>query len=225
MNLKEMLFITRSELKDFSLKKWSDAELIAYINMGKADLISIVRAAREDYFLSNTTSTVSSTTSPNASVLALPTDFLELKEIICTSSGYESLAFMHSDKAKPEFRRLLIEGPSIGSGTGGVLYDIYGNSSIMFAPGFDVDVTVRIDYIKDLPDLLLPTDTISEIPASLHDYIPVNAATEALKSAGDPRYRTFKESLNDMTDNLRTQIQPRQIREPKFVTAFMEGDW
>ena len=95
MNLQEMLFIARSQLKDLGIKKYSEPELIAYANMGKTRLVTIIREAREDYFLTSTTSTIATATAPNPSIMTLPTDFLELKELTCTSTGYTELAFVH----------------------------------------------------------------------------------------------------------------------------------
>lgn len=224
MDLQTILFISRSQLKDLGLKKWSDPELIAYANEGKNRLVTLVREAREDFFLTNTTSTVATATAPNASTMTLPTDFLELKDINCTSTGYTDIDFTHCDRSELKFRNALRDGSAVGNGTGVILYDVYGNSSLIFAPGFDVALDIKVDYIKSLADLVLPTEEPTDIPSNLHDYIPNFITCKALASAGDGRYRIFNDRLKDQEDKVRVEIQPRQIREPKFVKGFMEDE-
>lgn len=224
MRLRDILFIARSQLRDLGVKSFTDAELIAYANIAKCDIVSMIREAREDYFLATTTSTVATTTTPNASVVTLPTDFLELKEIMCINTGYEDIYFQARDMTTPQFRRALIDGGSFGNGTGLVFYDIYGNSQIMFAPGFDIELTLKIDYIRDVPDMYLPTDEPTDIPDTLHHGIPTGIVCQALRGTGDPRLPQFEAFRKEQMDEARVTVQPRQIREPKFTTGFMEWD-
>jgi hypothetical protein len=224
MNLQTMLFIARSQIRDLGVKKISDPELIAFVNNGKCDLVSMIREAREDYFIATTTSTVTATTSPNPSIVTLPTNFLELKELKITTSGYEYIDFVASDRSRQQFRSALLDGGSFGSGTGIVLYDVYGNSTLMLAPGFDVTLSLQIDYIYDVPDMALPADEPTDIPDNLHFYIPTAATCQALRALGDPRLANFEKQRKDSMDEARISIQPRQIREAKFVRGYMEDE-
>lgn len=226
MNLQEILFIARSRLKDLAVKKWSEAELVSAINDGIDDISTIISQAREDYFLTSTTSTVAIAAAPNPSTVTLPTDFLELKELMITNDGYREITFLASDRNNAQFRRALIDGGSLGSGTGLVFYDIYGNSTLMLSPGFDVELSLKIDYIQTVPDLALPTDIPSLIPTKWHGNIADYAVTEALRSAGDPRYASYRDKLKESEDAMRVGIQPRQVREAKFVVGFGEdSEW
>jgi hypothetical protein len=226
MNLQEILFIARARLKDLSVKKWSEAELIAAVNEGICDMSSIIRQAREDYFLTSTTSTVATAVPPNPSSVTLPTDFLELKELMITNDGYRDISFLASDRSNAQFRRALLDGGSLGSGTGLVFYDIYANSVLMLSPGFDVALELKIDYIQQVPDLALPTDSPSLIPDKWHNNIPDYAVTEALRAAGDPRFTSYLEKLRESEKSMAVGIQPRQVREAKFVKGFGEdSEW
>jgi hypothetical protein len=224
MKLRDILFIARSQLRDLGVKTFTDAELIAYANISKCDIVSMMREAREDFFLATTTSTVATTTTPNPSTVTLPSDFLELKELMCVNTGYEDICFLARDMTSPQFRRALIDGGSFGNGTGLVFYDIYGNSTLMFSPGFDMALNIKIDYIKDVADMFLPTDECTDIPDTLHHAIPTGIVCQALRGTGDPRLAQFELFRKEQMDEARITIQPRQIREPKFATGFMEWD-
>jgi hypothetical protein len=224
MNLKEILFIARSRLRDLGVSRFSEAELIASVNEGICDMSSIIRQAREDYFLTSTTSTVATAVAPNPSVMVMPDDFLELKDLWVLNSGYEDIDFIAADRTTKQYRRALLDGGSFGSGSGVIYYDIYGNSTIQFAPGFDMALTIRADYIQTVPDLSLPADVPSLIPTKWHNDIPDYAVAEALRSVGDKRWRIYTDKVKESEKTLQAGIQPRQVREGKFVTGYMESD-
>lgn len=224
MNLQEMLFVARSQLRDLHVKQWSEAELVAYANLAKDSLISTIRQAREDYFLSTTTSTVATTTSPNASTVTLPADFLELKDLMIITSGYEDIEFIARDRVAAQWHRALIDGGSLGNGTGMVFYDIVGNSTLELAPGFDVELSLKIDYIKDVADMYLPTDTPTDIPTSLHNYIPTEIVCHALRTIGHPKLSFWEAEKKDQLKGVAITVQPRTIRDIKRVTGFMEEE-
>jgi len=224
MNLKEILFIARSRLRDLGVKKYSEAELIASINEGICDMSSVIRQAREDYFLTSTTSVIASASPPNPSVMTLPDDFLELKNLWVLDQGFTDINFLASDMNIAQYRRALIDGGSFGSGSGVILYDIYGNSAIQFAPGFDIPLTIRADYIQMVPDLALPEDIPSLIPTKWHNDIPDYAVLEALRGTGDPRAASYAEKVKDSEKKLAIGIQPRQVREAKFAKGYMEEE-
>lgn len=224
MNLQEILFIARSRLRDLGVKKFSEAELIASVNDGISDMATIIMQAREDYFLTSTTSTVAAATAPSPSTMTLPTDFLELKDLWVLNSGYEDINFQACDRNIAQFRRALLDGGSFAAGTGLIYYDIYGNSTIEFAPGFDMDLSIRVDYIQMVPDLALPTDTPSLIPKKWHGNLPDYAVLEALRGVVDKRAASYDEKVKESEKKLAIGIQPRQVRDAKFVTGFMEND-
>lgn len=224
MILQEILFIARSRLRDLGIKKFSEAELIASINEGICDMSTIMRQAREDYFLTTTTSNITPVATPNPSVITLPTDFLELKDLWVTSDGWTDINFLASDRTTTQFRRALLDGGAFGSGSGMFLYDIYGNNTLILAPGTDVPLTIKIDYIQMVPDLHLPSDTPSLIPEKYHNDIPDYAVLEALRSIGDPRTVTYEKKVEKSEKLFAHAIQPRQVREPRFVTGYMSDD-
>jgi hypothetical protein len=149
---------------------------------------------------------------------------LELKELRITTSGYEYIDFLASDRSRPQFRNAMIDGGSFGSGTGIVLYDIYGNNTLMLAPGFDVALDLQIDYIQLVPDLALPTDEPTLIPTKYHNMIPDYAVLEALRSSNDARFSKYDEKVKGAEKLLSVGVQPRQVRETKVVYGYMEGE-
>lgn len=224
MTLKEILFIARSRLRDLGLKKFSDAELIASINEGICDMSTVIREAREDYFLTSTISTVAAAVAPNPSTWVMPDDFLELKDLWILDDGYTDINFLAMDRTNAQFRRALLDGGNFGRGSGMVFYDIYGNSVIEFSPGFDRAFNMKCDYIQMVPDLALPTDVPTLIPTKWHNDIPDYGVLEALRGIGDPRAASYALKVNDSEKKLAIGVQPRQVREGKFVTGYMEDD-
>ena len=71
---------------------------------------------------------------------------------------------------------------------------------------------------------MLRDQSPDDIPTYLHDYIPNYMTCKALASKADPRYSVFKSALLAQEDLIRTEIEPRQIREPQFVIGFMEEE-
>jgi hypothetical protein len=46
-----------------------------------------------------------------------------------------------------------------------------------------------------------------------------------MRSGNDPRLSWYLEKLGDDEKEMQVAIQPRQIREPKFVRGYMQDDW
>jgi hypothetical protein len=224
VNLKSMLMRARLKLKDIAIRKFSEPDLIAAANEGKNELVKIIRQAREDFFLSSTTSTITVATPPNPSEITLPDDFMELKEIMVTSSGFEDLAFVYKDFADPEFRQALIDGGSFSSGQGSFYYDIVAEKTLRMAPGTDLALSVKIQYIPAIADMELPTDYPAGLPTEHSDFIVTWMICEGMRSVQDDRLGSYEAKLGYQRDSVIASVNQRQVREPQFVKGFMQEE-
>ncbi len=224
MNLGEMLFYSRSMLQDMNVKRINEAHLVRALNEGKNELAKIIRQAREDFFVTTTTGTISSAVSPNPSVISLPADFAELKQLEITSSGRETIEFQYLDRSDPDFHRLLLDTQSLGAGVDCLFYDIIG-STIEIAPPLDISLAYKMYYVSTVPDMVGITDTPALIPVEHHDYVVTWAVAEGLRSAGDNRYELYLEKLKAQEAGVIDCVNARQIKDPEYVRGYLEDDW
>lgn len=220
--LQEMLLLARIKLKDLNLKRWTELELVAAANEGKNELTKIIRQAREDYFVTTATGSVSATTAPNPTTITLPSDFAELKKIEITTSGYEDVHFEPMDLADDRFHSALVDGPS--SSPQSFYYDIYGSDTLVLAPGAGISLAYKIHYVQTVPDMELLTATPTRLPREHWDWIVTWIVCEALRSGEDNRLVNYERKLGYQTENILNSVNARQIAKPEFVRGFMEGE-
>lgn len=225
MNLQTIVFLARAKIKDLGLRRWTEPELVAAANEGKNQLVKIIRQAREDFFFTTTTGTISTTTAPNPSTVTLPSDFIELKDLRVTSNGYESIDFVFLDRVDPKFRYALQMGGDFSGGGGVFYYDIMGMSTLVLAPGSDIEMSLAIDYIQYVPNMTLPSDTVASIPEEHQDYIVNHIVCECLRETGDPNLRAYLLKLERQADSIMQAVGDVQVREPTFVRGFMEEEF
>lgn len=222
MNLGQMLFHARTQLQDMKVARVPESQLVRALNEGKNELAKLVRQAREDWFLTTTTGTISTAAAPNYSSISLPSDFAELKELLITQSGYEHISFKYMDRSDSRFKDALISGGSILSGQGGFYYDLVGVSTMIFAPGFDTALPYTMTYIATVVDMTKRSDSPSLLPAEHHDFLVTWAVCDVLRSLGDNRLPAYESKLEYQRDSVVNAVNATQIKEPQFVRSFME---
>jgi hypothetical protein len=224
-NLRAMITQVRLKMDDLGVRIFSEPEIIADLNEGKNELVKIIRQARENYFETSVARTISTTTSPNYSSIALPADFSEMRDIKVTNAGYEDIGFLKMSQSDERFKQALIDGGNFSAGHGIFFYDFYGESSIIFSPGADLDLGVNLLYIQTIPDMALPTDYPTGIPIEHSDFMVTWAVTESLRKLADERLGSFESKRDFQQEAIINSINSRQIKEPQFVVGFMEEEY
>jgi hypothetical protein len=224
-NLQGFLVQARLRLDDLHVRIYPEPLLISAANEGKNELVKIIKQAHQNYFEATTSITIPVAAVPLASEVTLPTDFSSLRDIYVTQSGYEDIGFIYRQHSDYQFRQALIAGGSFGSGTGTFFYDIVGDRTLRLAPGSDMALTAEIAYIKMISDMSLPTDAPTGIPSEHWDYIITWMVCEGLR---------FKQKSNELIiweakkeyqkQMIIASVNDRQVREPKFVTGFMDHE-
>lgn len=225
MNLLDMHVATRLTLRDVGIKDIPDGFLTHAANEGKDELAKIIRQARQDFFIATATGTISAVTiTGTSSVITLPTDFMELKDIRITSDGYRDIEFEYKDLAKHAFRSALIYGLEAGVAPELFYYDIISRNSIRLAPPTGMALAYELDYIPTLAAMVGMDDTPTQIPAEHHGFIVSWMICEALRSRADGRLGSYASKLEHQRGMIVEAVAVRQIREPQFVTGYLEDE-
>jgi hypothetical protein len=221
--LETMLALTRLKLKDLRVRQWSEPELVASANEGKNELVKLIRQARSDYFETSVTGTMTTASAPNPTTITLPSDFAELKEIICTDSGYQDIGFTYCDQSDVRFKQALIDGGAFANGQGMFYYTITDERTLLLSPGSDVALNYKIWYVKTIPDMQFPSDAPTGIPPEHWDFIVTHMVCECMRSAADPRLDLYLAKMSDQGKSVRASVGQRQIKEAQFVDGYMES--
>src|SRR4030042_3890584 len=220
MDFRTMITQVRVKMGDTAVRIFPEHEIIFALNEGKDELVKIIRDAKESYFEDTATGTISSTISPNASTITLPSDFAQLRMINITNSGLEDVAFQKMSQSDPRFQRALMDGGSFGGGMGIIFYDFSGKSTMVLSPGADIDLGYKMSYIKTVSDMTLPADTPTEIPSEHHGFIVTWAICECMRKIADKRLQAYESKLQYQRDTVIGSVNMRQVKEPIFVTGF-----
>src|SRR6266496_490759 len=113
MTLRELLFYSRTQLRDLGVKIINETELKRSANEGCRELARILRKARKEYFTTSFTGTIPIATPPDASLLTLPSNFAELKNIQITDADFTNIEFSPLDRSDEHYRRALRDGRSV----------------------------------------------------------------------------------------------------------------
>ncbi len=225
MRLRELLVEARLVLRDVGVKSQADSLLIGAANEAKDEMVQIIRQAREDFFLCSTISVIPTAATPLPSIVTLPTDFINLRDLAINDSGFEGIIFQWMDQSDPRFRRALIDGGVYQAGTALCFYNIRGNAQLVLAPGFDIPLNLTILYLQTVPDMVNLEDEITSIPKEFHHYMSTHMICDALRMAANPALEAFEAHLAEKKKFLIQNIEPRQSREAVYVRGYMEDEW
>lgn len=225
MNFRQMITQVRLTVKDTRIRVFHEPEIAFALNEGKDELVKIIREANENFFETASSGTISSTTTPNASIITLPADFARLVNIKVTSTGYEDTTFQYRRQSDYRFQQALLDGGSFASGSGHFYYDFQGASTMLLAPGANIDLLYTMDYLQTVADMTLPEDTPSQIPAEHHGFIVTWATVECMRKIEDPRLSTYESKLEYQRTSVIAGVNTRQAKEPVFVTGFQEEEY
>lgn len=231
MNLSDFIVQTRIIMKDIGLKQIPDPALVRFVNEGKNDLYRLLRVSIQDFFLTSSNVTVSCAAPPSANTVALPADFSQLKDIMCTSlvnyigtvsttiTNPTAIEFLAWDRHDVVFKHNL---RNTFSGTDGVgqsfYYDIQGVSSMQIVPPIgttSATFVVHVTYVAVPPDLTVLTDSPTTIPVEYHDYILTYTILECMRASTDPRVGAYSEKLTMQSQKIGAALKLRMLNEPQ----------
>lgn len=196
---------------------WTNSFLLENLNKGKDQLWDIIRRAREDYF--QTSSTISITTSTKE--YALVSDFRQLKGLKCTTQGYEYLLFRRVDQGTEEFQ-IRDAAPSPGNvNANEMIYDIIAQAKLKFADFAPAALTLNYDYIQILADYTLSGSSTTNINDELLDYAEAYAIyLSLLKNPEDKRIPLWRDRIKSLEEDVFMGVSKRNIRESRYAPPY-----
>jgi hypothetical protein len=231
MNLSDFVVQTRIILKDIGLKALPDPALVRFANEGKNDLYRMMRTSLQDFFVTSATMSVSCNAPPDANSIALPADFSQLKDIMCTSlvtlngtvsttvSNPTAVEFLQWERHDIVFKHNLRNTFSGTTGVGQVFYyDLIGTGVIQFVPPIGSTgstMTVQITYVAVPADLALLTDQPTTIPVEYHDYILTYMVLECMRASSDTRAVSYNDKLQAQGLKIAAALKARALNEPQ----------
>lgn len=223
MNLQDFIVNTRLTLRDIGVKVLPDPLLIAFANEGKNDLYRVIRDAKTDFFVTSSNVTISATGAGDPNTISLPTDFSQLKDILCTTlSGVSdpgAIQFIAWDRNDVVFKYLLRSTMNTTAGVGLTFYyDILGTSTVQIVPPVgttSATFLAKITYVAVPADLALPSDSPSTIPSEYHQYILNYMVTECMRATNDPRLAAYSDKLTGFRAAIAKSVSQRALNEPQ----------
>ena len=219
----------RQVLNEATAAFWSDAELLAHVQEGAADLWKALVGVNEDHFF--TLSTSSSVAANQSTLSGVPSDLYRIKLIEPTTlSSYVNTFFQPRDYAHPDFRRARAQSAQDPQGQV-FYYDVVSEgppvstASIYVAPQSNAAFNLTIGYIRTISSLA--TGSNNPIPGeSDHAIVAWTIAHARAKEredrAPDPEwlavYGTEKKNLVQVAT-------PRQVDELETADALFEPYW
>lgn len=175
INLGESL--TDADMTDLGAGvRWTNRDLLEFLNKGKDREAEILRAARENYFQVADSITINASTKE----YALASNFRKLVGIKCSTSGYETLRFREVPQDTREFqgRDSIPAGDSTNNWE--LIYCIIAQSKIKFADFPPTTLSVAYDYIKVLADYTLSGSSTSDLDDENAEFREAYATYKAL---------------------------------------------
>lgn len=198
---------------------WLNSDLLEYLNKAKDRACSIVRQVREDYF-QVTGATLSLVA--NTKEYSLATGARQLVGAKITTSGYEYMRFRAVSQSTREFQERDAVPAGDASELWEMIYDIIGVGKIKFADYPPRALTMSYDYIAQLADYTLATDSVLDINDEWREFEEAYATRLALiaKVGGDPRVPIWDNEIKRLEPILIKMASKRQIRESEYVEPF-----
>jgi hypothetical protein len=232
VSLKKFLFLARTQLEDYSVQNVKEPLLIAAANEGKNELVKLIRRARQDYFQKFLLMTVPIADPLDPSEINLPDDFAVLKDLQIKTVGYENVKFFPVDRSSELWRQAVINRRFNSQNSGYFFYDIGSGSNtpgvlsvLKLAPGSDLILDLKVVYDGTVLDMEEPDDEPTPIPPEHWDYIVTWMVCNALRTKGDQRFLAFDSKLKTQGERVVDSVGIRQVRDPVFVTGYLENEW
>lgn len=229
----DLVVDVRRQLNETSAVFWDDAEILAHLQRGAKDLWRRINDLFQAHFItldeSNVTAEIGTYT-----LTGVPSDVYRIVAIEPRLLGDASLTpgliFMPRDFNSPEFREARARG-NVKPQNQIVYYQLFtagapvAAPTIRIAPALSVAVNLTVLYNQVLVNSAM----------TLTDDVPIPGEADNALIAWGIAYCRAKEREDRSPDpewlavyatektNLITQITPRQIQEPEYVTGLFEA--
>jgi len=211
MTLTEIQTLLRLYINDQNSERWSDANLLPFINRAQADIQNLVDEQDEHFF--SACKTYSVVADRDGYEFTLPTDCKRImqverltttKPVPCT---WVEFGMRHVEPVPDTLQ--------IGSLSSPRCY-LRGTKVGVVAPADSY--TLRMWYIKRLTDLSAGGD-VSEIPLEFHGLLALHAARMILLSEGRD-FEQWEKEYNEGMARIPMSLKSRQQHQPRYVHCY-----
>lgn len=230
--LSDLRTAVRDVLDESTAAFWTDAQLNRYINRAKDRVWNEVRKLKKDYFMVTRTAADGALTilgeSFTASTLAvsaggtsitLPQDFATMKLIQVTTSGYESVRFLHRDLAHPDMRAALEVTSQQTPDT--FYFALIAERTLRYAPLSNTALTLSMSYIQRFADLSADADELT-MPHPFYLAVEEYAIASAMLQDDDAAAATHEARAKQIVLDA-TGADERQDQDAVTVVGYLEG--
>jgi len=230
----ELRTSVRENLDEATASYWADSQLNRILDRSKDRVWNEVKRLKDDWFLRNRTSLDGTLTILTESYAAtgfelvagtreytLPFDVSEVKLIEVTTSGYETVRFVHRDLASWEMRGLRELTTNQTPDT--IYFDLVGERTLTIAPAVDTTLDLRLWYVPILDDLAADTSTL-EMPHPLYMAVEEFATARALVQDRAAEAAVW-EQMGVATVQRFMAGHRRQTQDPELVVPYAAGEW
>jgi hypothetical protein len=207
-------------------------QFLDFVNEAKDEFWSVLVTCANDYFVQNTTTTVSQSNTfaalnTTTREYTLPSDYLCARFIeVLSPSGYENTRFVFRDLSHPEFQAQRRDSTASGNSSGALrdvyYYTIVGKNTFMLAAYPEVAFTLKIWYVRAIADLVLAgtfDETVLPFPKKIVDY-----AVSRIRFVKDPgEWAAWKQAWKDDVVTLLEAATPRSSTDAQFAAEFCDG--
>lgn len=206
-------------------------QLLTYLNEGKDEVWTILKANNDGLFETMSQSTDSTADyyfaplTSDSREYTLPPDFREIKFIECLTANYTDLAFVYRKPTDEGFRRARIAASETSSPTPNqttFLYTIIGKDQFVLADYPPTTLNVVLWYTRSLPDFEA-SDTIDEILFPFSKKIASYAAKLAMLGVQDSgQFAAWQQQWRESVITMAQGAAPRNEADAEFVQGIDE---
>ena len=209
---------------------FTQQQLISFINEGKDELWEAFITSADDYFVQSTTTTAGQTNtlatlSTTTREYTLPSDCLAPRFIECVTPGFEYIRFVYRKITHPDFQEQRRSATQSGSDASSLTFQTYyytivGKNTIMFAAFPETAFTIKVWYVRALPDLVNLGDALDEMVQPLARRI-TDYVVKQIQLIKDPNaWVAWKEDWKDKIALTVEAASPRDETTPTFSIEY-----
>ena len=212
-------------------------QLMSFLNMGKDELWSILKEAKDEYFqvFSQNTNSANPYYFPPLNTTTreytLPEDLRSIEFIECPTleTGGVSATFTYAKLNSPAFREARrtsneLGGPDPNSTGQHYIYSIAGHDQFVLASYPSQPYQIILWYTAAIPDFEM-SDTLSDFLFPYLKKIAEYAAKKAMLGVQDAgQFTAWKSEWKDSIINMTQTASTRNAADPIFVEDF-QGGW
>lgn len=229
--LSQLRTAVRDNVDESTAAFWTNASLTRYLNRAKDRVATEVRKLKDDFFtvtrtsgdgaltiLSESYSASSFAIVAGTSTYTMPPDLLELKLIEVTTSGYETVRFIHRDLTHHDMRAAMQITDNVSPSV--IYFDLIGERTMRIAPKSDTALALQITYVQTFADLSDDSDELT-MPYPLYLAVEEYATASAMMQDSNPNAAAHEARGRQIIEDF-FGAHSRQTQDVEVATGYLD---